>query len=113
MVPFHSGGPAPTHGGQAGRTAVQSPDAVAGVAAALVAAAAVTWLAMATLVTRPPVPPPGRALLALTAIALALVLLKLLLQVDDLDNGAWLALVLAAGFVGCQLIPPARQAASK
>jgi hypothetical protein len=99
LLPFHTGGPPPNRGGQAGRTAIQAPDALPGIAAALVVAAAVTWLAVATLLPRPPLPHPGRALLPLTGAALALVVLKLALDPHRLAQGAWLSLGLATAFV--------------
>ena len=103
LVPFHtSGGEGPTHGGATGRTAIQSPVAAVGILAALVVAGTVAWLAMATLLPRPPVQPPGRTLLPLTGAALVLVLLKLGLNVHDLGPGAWLSVALAGALVGCQ-----------
>jgi hypothetical protein len=99
MLPFHSGGPAPSRGGQAGRTAIQSPDALPGIAAALVVTTTVTWLALATLLPRPPLPHPGRAMLPCAGAALAFVLLKLVLDPDNVATGAWLSLALAAAFV--------------
>jgi hypothetical protein len=71
-------------------------------------AAAVAWLAAATLVTRSPVRAPGPALPVLTALALAVVVLKLVLDAHHLANGAWLSLGLAAAFAGCQLAPAPR-----
>jgi hypothetical protein len=109
MVPFRSGGPAPTHGGQAGRTAVQSPAAAVGIAAALVVGVAVAWLAAATLMTRSPVPPPAPAVLsALAVVTLALVVLDLVLDAHGLVNGAWLAIALAVAFAACRVVPSAR-----
>jgi hypothetical protein len=106
MVPFRSGGPAPTHGGEAGRTAVQSPAAPAGIAAALVVGVAVAWLAATTLVARSPLPAPVPAVLdALAALALVLVLVDLVLDRHHLTNGAWLAIALAAAFAGCRVVP--------
>jgi hypothetical protein len=103
LVPFHSGGPAPTRGGQAGRTAIQAPAALAGIAAALVVAATVTWLALAKLLPRPPIAPPGRALLPLAVAAFALVVLMLVTNPDRLVNGAWLSLALAAVLLAVQV----------
>jgi len=103
LVPFHTtGGEGPTHGGATGRTAIQSPATAVGILAALVVAGAVTWMALATLLPRPPVPPPGQRLLPVTVAALALVLLKLVVDVHDLGPGAWLSVALAGAFVGCQ-----------
>jgi hypothetical protein len=110
LVPFHSGGPVPTRGGQSGRTAIQSPMAMLGIAAALLVGATVVWLALATLVPRPPLPHPGRALVPLASVAAGLVLLKLVLDPDRLANGAWLSLGLGALLVGAQLAGGARSA---
>ncbi|MDQ4097147.1 MAG: hypothetical protein M3144_04685 [Actinomycetota bacterium] len=103
FVPFHWGGPAPSKGGQAGRTAVHAPDALVGLAAALVVAGTVTWLALTTLLPRPPVPHPGRALLPLAGCAFGLVLLKLVLDPHRLANGAWLSLALALAWVAASV----------
>ncbi len=110
LVPFHANGPAPTPGGQSGRTAIQPPAAVLGIAAGLVVAATVVWLAMATLLPRPPVPHPSQALAPLALAAAGLVLLKLLLDPDRLANGAWLSLGLAGVLVGAQFVRPGRSA---
>ena len=105
LVPFHtSGGGVPTHGGQTGRTAIQSPAAVVGALAALIVVVTVTWLALATLLPRPPVPPPGLTLLPLTAASLVLVLLKLVVDLDALGPGAWLSVLLATALFGCQAV---------
>lgn len=101
LVPFHSGGPTPSPGGQSGRTAIQPPAAAVGIVAALVVAATVIWLALATLPPRPPLPHPGRALLPLAVVAAALVLLKLALDLHGLLRGAWLSVALAVMFAGC------------
>lgn len=99
LLPWHSGGPAPTTGGGSGRTAIQSPNATAGIGAAVLAAAAVAWLATSTLLARPRIPYSGRVLLALGGFAFGLVVLKMLLDPDRLAVGAWASLVLGAGFV--------------
>lgn len=100
LLPWHSGGPQPTPGGASGRTAIQAPGAVYGIAAAVLIAAAVAWLASATLVTRPPVDHPRRALVPLAAAVLVLVLVKLLVNADELAVGAWASLLLATVVAG-------------
>lgn len=99
LLPWRSGGPAPTQGGGAGATAVQPPGAVLGVAAAVVTAALVAWLAAAVLPTRPPVRRPGGALLAGSGLASALVLGKVLTDTRHLAVGAWVSVALAAALV--------------
>lgn len=89
LLPWRSGG----------ATAIQAPGLWFGVAAALTAATAVAWLAAAVLMPRPPVPDPGRSLVILGGVTLALVAIKLATDFDGLAVGAWTSLGLAAGLV--------------
>jgi hypothetical protein len=82
-----------------GATAIQAPGAAFGIGAALAAAGAVAWLAIAVLAPRPPVPDPGRALAALWGAALALAVLKLVSDTGGLRVGAWTSCVLAGALV--------------
>lgn len=79
-----------------GRTAIQSPNAALGIAAAVAVAGLVAWLAASTLLARPAVREPGRAAVVLAGGALALVVLKLVLDTDALAVGAWASLLLGA-----------------
>lgn len=99
LLPWYSTGPRPTPGGAGGRTAIQAPGAAFGIGAALVAAAGLAWLAAATLLPRPPVRHPGRALLVLWAACAAHVLAKLASGLDDLASGAWAAMALVAALI--------------
>ncbi|MGH9276875.1 MAG: hypothetical protein ACRD12_02010 [Acidimicrobiales bacterium] len=100
LLPWHSGGPAPTSGGGSGRTAIQAPGALLGIAAALVAAALVAWLAVATLPRRPLAPRPSdTVLLAGSAIALVLVVVKLVADPEDLAIGAWASIGFSAALI--------------
>ncbi len=86
-----------------GATAIQPPGAAFGIGAALAAAGAVAWLALAELAPRPLVPRPGVALVALWALAFGLIGLKVAAGASGLRVGAWSAsglaflLVAAAG----------------
>jgi hypothetical protein len=81
---------------QADRTAIQAPNAAAGITATVAATVLVSWLAAATLITRPAIPHPGTALLVLAGVCLGLVVLKLVTDPDDLAVGAWASLLFAA-----------------
>lgn len=104
ILPWHSDGPEPTPGGASGTTAIQAPGAGFGIAAAVITAATVAGLAGAVLVSGSKVPHPGAALLPLTAVVLALVVLKFLSEPDDLAVGAWISLLLAVDLVAVQVM---------
>jgi hypothetical protein len=104
LLPWYSTGPVPSPRGSPGRTAIQQPGALLGIGATLMAATAVAWLALATLVPRAPVPHPGRAGLALAVAALAFVVAKLLAQTEDLASGAWCSLVLCVVLIGNEVV---------
>ena len=100
LLPWQSGGPAPTAAGGTGRTAVQPPGAAAGILAALATAALVVWLAAAVLPARPRVSCPDVAVVGAAGVVLVLVLVKLLTDRTDVAVGAWASILLAAALVG-------------
>lgn len=108
LLPWYSTGPLPSPRGAPGRTAIQQPGALLGIGAALMAATAVAWLALATLVPRSPLPHPGPAVLALAVAALAFAAAKLVAKPEDLASGAWATLVLSVVLIGNELVALAR-----
>lgn len=110
LLPFHTGGPAPTHGGDSGRTAIQDPAALAGIAATLAAAGLTAWLACAQLLPRPRVAAPVRgAAIGLAGASLALVVAKLAAGTGGLRVGAWGSLLLGTAFVALAAVRPGRR----
>ena len=105
LAPWHTGGPKPTEGGAYGITAIQAPDAVAGVLAALAAAGGVIWLATATLVTKGfNVPHPRARLQAFWLAALGLAVVKLATGFNHLAIGAWASIGLGLVLVGAHAV---------